>query len=138
MLPLVVASAPIRRAAPRARVKQATLRARLLDRMRVPSSISKTISPEIACDNSITAERSRYSTGVPMVSAGPGGRSSCRSCGDSRSSCRTLPSAPQRQIAVAGVPQIGLGGRLETARRVEVSGQFVGDPLVVNETAGTG
>ena len=42
------------------------------------------------------------------------------------------------QIAVAGVPQIGLGDRLEATRRVEARGQFVGERLVVNKAVGAG
>ena len=42
------------------------------------------------------------------------------------------------QIAVAGVPQIGLGNRLEATRRVEAGGQFVGERLIVNEAVGAG
>src|ERR1700751_1521481 len=47
------------------------------------------------------------------------------------------PSAPT-QIAVSRIPQIGLGKRLEAACRIEACGKFVGERLIVNETAGAG
>src|SRR5882724_11131376 len=37
------------------------------------------------------------------------------------------------EIAAPGVPEIGMGGRLEATGRVEARGQFVGERLVVDK-----
>src|SRR5215469_5587026 len=44
-----------------------------------------------------------------------------------------LAIGPPTQKTVAGVPQIRLGDRLKTARRVKPGGEFVSHPFVLNE-----
>ena len=92
----------------------------------------------MACDTFITVARSRCSTGAPIVPAGPGARSSSAELRIELIELPHLPVGAPTQIAVAGVPQIHLGNRLEAARRVEARGQFVGERLIVNKAVGAG
>ena len=97
--PLVVASASIRSSSLADRINRprSAPACSIAVRMSVSISFSRTISPETACETLITVARSRCSTGVPIVLVGPGAGSSVLRCGYSSSSCRTLPSAPQRR-----------------------------------------
>ena len=104
-------------------------------RMSVSISLSRTISPETACDTLITVARSRCSTGAPIVLVGAGAGSSPE-LGMHLVELPHLALGAPAQIAVAGVPPIHAGDLLEAARRVEAGRKLMGERLVVEKTVG--
>jgi hypothetical protein len=62
----------------------------------VSMSLSRSISPDTACEILITVPKSRCSIGVPIVMLGLIARCSSVRPGYKSSSCLTLPIAPQR------------------------------------------
>jgi len=99
--PPIVASASIRSWAPRGTINRPRLApaCSMAVRISVSISISRTISPETACDNlDHGREVEGASTGRPRsCSSVREPASSSLRCGYISSSCRTLPSAPQRR-----------------------------------------
>ena len=97
-------------------------------------SLSRTISPDTACEALTTVSTSSCSTGAPMVAVAR--------CGDwclaeMRMKLFELPHLAERapaKIAAPRIPQIGVGDRLEAARRVEPRGHLMGQTLVLHET----
>ena len=95
-------------------------------RSSVLMSLPRTISPDTACEALTTVPTSSCSTGAPMVAVAR--------CGDwclaeMRVQLFELPHLADRapaEIATPRVPQIGVGDRLEAARRVEPRGHLMG------------
>ena len=138
--PSVVASASIRSSAPRRRISRprSAPACSIAVRMSVSISLSSTISPETACDTLITVARSRCSTGAPIVPVGAGARLFLPEVWIHLVELPHLAVGAPTQIAVAGVLQIHTGDLLESTRRVEARGEFVGERLVVNKAVGPG
>ena len=79
----VTASAAIWGASPRTRISRprSAPACSIAARMSLSRSLSRIISPEIACETSITVARSRFSTGSLIVLVAPGTGSASRRYG---------------------------------------------------------
>src|SRR5262245_46781581 len=138
--PLVVASASMHCSTPRGRINRprSAPACSIAVRISVSISFSKTISPDTACETLITVARSRCSTGAPIVLVGAGTGSSSLRWGYKSSSCRTLPSAPQTEIAIPSFPQVRVRDRIEATCQVKARGELVIERLIVNKAVCVG